>query len=362
MSARRPLRRAVLLLVGVSALNGCQTTRPTNQQAAEERWSMTRADVKARLAADQLAAGNVEAAAAALGEAERLDQTPRQHVALQARICLAQGDVAAAEQVLASVPATQASAGEIAYLRGIVNEQKQQWTAATAAYDQALAAQPGEVAYLVAAVQARLQQGATAEARSLLKQHEATLGWTNAYSAVLAECAEQGDDWATAASAWQRVCSATPENDDLRLRQATAWFRAERYDEATTLLTDLAEHGDEATRQRARLLLAECALAHGQPATARDLLKQVLRHDAKSAPTLRMLARALWMLNDQRGALSVARQALAASPQDVESLALVTVLARRVGDTRLADQTFAELTRRAPNDPLVKQLQQRLGA
>lgn len=366
MNAGRTPRRVALLLMSVNcvvfALTGCETTQPTIQQAAQERWSMTRADVQARLAADQLAAGNVEAAAAALSEAQRLDQAPQQHAALQARICLAQGDVAAAEQVLAGVPAARANSGEIAYLRGIVYEQKQQWTAATTAYDQALAAQPTEVAYLVAAVQARLQQGATTEARAVLEQHEATLGWTNAYAAVLAECAEQSGDWVRAASAWQRVCSAAPESSDLRLRQATAWVRAARYAEATPLLTDLAEHGDDAVRQRARLLLAECALADGRPATARDLLKQVLRRDPKNAPTLRMLARALWQVGDQRGALAVARQALAAGPQEVENLALVVVLAHRVGDTRLAKQTFAELNRRAPDDPLVRQLQQRLGA
>jgi tetratricopeptide (TPR) repeat protein len=184
-------------------LLGCQAPQREAREQAAQRWNVARAEVKARLAADQFEAGNVRAAADELAEACRLAPDHPEFVPLRAQVLLAEGQTFAAHDLLERTHADGKTQAEIDYWLGVVWQQQQRWEEALTAFRRASGLDPGEVGYLVAATQARLQLGRTAEALQTLTAAAERFGWTEAYQAALAECYEQLGDWPAAAATWQ---------------------------------------------------------------------------------------------------------------------------------------------------------------
>jgi len=313
------------------AFSGCASTQSQARQEATERWNQVRAQVKAKLASDQLAAGHIEDAATELAAAFRLDPANPELRTLQARICLAQGDLPAAERLLKGARAEDKPRAEIDYLLGVIQEQRLHLSAALEHFLRAADEEPHEVAYVVASVQVMLQLGQVEEARALLESRQPELGWTSAYHAALAECCEQLDDWAGAASAWQKVAGA---NDDpgIRERLAMALYRAGRGAEAIPQLAQLLDEPETQASVPLRLALAECLLENRQPGTAHDQLRLVLREHPRNVTALRLLARAFAQQQQFDRARQTAEQALQLAPDDPQTLELAAALAFRTGD------------------------------
>lgn len=337
----------------------CQMPPSQAREDAERRWNVARANVKAKLAADQFAVGNVAAAAGELREAQRLDPGNPALVPLQARIWLAQGNVSAAAELLDQVSRTGGSQAEIEYLRGVVQQQRQQWEAALAAYERAAELNPDEIAYLLAATQARLQRGQAQAALEHLSAAEPKFGWTSAYQAALAECCEQLGNWAAAAAAWQRAAAVPEALPAVRERLAMAHYRAKRYTDAIPILRELLDEGTE-DADVWRLTLVRCYLAIGQPAAARAHIELLLRQRPDDVRTLRLLAHSLAAGGELGTALRTAQRALAADAQDRPTLEFVAALAWKVGDRELARATAARLLQLDPGNAVARHLVARL--
>ena len=351
---RSKCRALPLGLATVGALlAGCATTQPTAREEATERWNLARAEVKAKLAADRLACGQVAAAAGELAEADRLVPDDPRRVPLRARIWLAEGRVAEAADLLERTTLEGSRQAEVAYLLGIARQQQERWTDAFVAYARAADLDPTEVGYVVAAVQTALQLGDGTGALTLLEQAAPRFAWTNAYQAALAECHEQSGNWGAAVAAWQRVACREAERASVQGRLAEALFRAERYQDAVPILRTLLESPDETVGTHWRLLLAECHLALGQAGRARAQGRLVLQAEPTNPRAWRLVSRSLGDEGDFVGALRAARQALDAADDaagETCSLELVAALAWRTGDHALARHCSERLRQREPNN------------
>ena len=249
------------------------------------------ARIKAKLAADQFAAGNIAAAASDLAEAERLNPDDPALLPLRARIRLSEGKPAAVVELLERTYQDGTVQAETEYLLGVAWQQQQRWAEALAAFERAETLDQENVAYLAAAAQTELQLGRPQAALDRLEEAAARFAWTEAYQATLAECHEQRGDWLAAAAAWRRVAAGTSALPESRWRLAGALYRAGRFDEVVSVLTEALERGALDAEVPARLMLAECYLAEGRPEAARLQAQVVVQRDGQDGGALRLLAR-----------------------------------------------------------------------
>ena len=333
MTVRMAISAALVLM-----LVGCQATGLHEQarRDATERWSLTRAAVKARLASDELKASRFEAAAGALAEARDLDPENTEYQILQARVFLAQGKEADAEKLLTALPGDSALTPEALYLFGILAQQRLLWRDALQYYEAALDSRPDDVAYLSAVVQALLQLDEADRALAVLQRSEAAVGWTPAYFAALAECHERLGSWAQAAQAWRRAASARNDTETLE-RLALAQFRAGQCAAAIETIEQLRGDRGELTPPTA-LALAECLIEAGRLSDARREIEQILRRDARSAAALRLLARVHWAAGDARAALETIERAVLLDSDDVATLEMAATIALKADRSDLAER------------------------
>jgi tetratricopeptide (TPR) repeat protein len=311
---------------------GCEAPQREAREQATQRWNIARAEVKARLAADQFEAGNVRAAESELAEACRLAPNHPEFVPLRAKVLLAEGQTAAARDLLEGTQAAGKTQAEIDYYLGVVWQQQQRWEEALTAYRRACGLDPDEVGYLVAATQARLQLGRATEALQTLTAAAERFGWTAAYQAALAECHEQLGDWPAASALWQRVAGAPGAPTLLRERLAVALFRAGRYADAVAELRFVLEDAANPAPEPLRRLLIESYVQTGQCAAAREQAQVLVQRTPNDVRSHALLARTLSLAGDEPGALRAIRRALALNENDLASLELGIALAWRAGE------------------------------
>ncbi len=335
----------------------CQSTQREAREQAAQRWDRARADVKVKLAADQFAAGDIRGASAQLAEACRLAPDAPDFIPLRVRVLLAEGQLAAAEELLrGDAAASEAQTADVAYLRGVVCQQQQRWDAACAAFEQAAELAPDDVAYLVAATQARLQLGQPQAALEHLTAGAERHGWTETYQATLAECHEQLGDWPAAAAAWRRVAGAAGVDAEPRARLGLALFQAGRYADAIPELlhaTAAAATGEVAVL---RLGLAECYLNVGQAALARAQVQLAARAAPDDVRVFTLLAQTHAACGDFDLARQAGTRALRLAPDNPRTLELAAALAWRAGDQAAAAAAAAHLSARDPDNPIARHI------
>jgi tetratricopeptide (TPR) repeat protein len=358
MTASRQIRtnpadlRKCLAAVLILSLAGCQTPQRRANEQATQRWNQARAQVKAKLARDQFVAGNVKAAAGELAEARLLDPANASWVPLQARIWLAQGNTAAAGELLDRTHLEGPPQAEVEYLRGVIFQQQQRWDEALAAFQRAAELDESEAAYVVAAVQVWLQLGRPRQALQCLQASKTNFAWTNAYQAALAECLEAVDDWAGAASAWQRVAEGAEADADTRERLAEALCHAGRYGEAVPVLQGLLTAEPARQSDGVRLRLAEALLAANQPEAARAQAQAVLQNHPEKVAALMLLAQAWALAGDSAAALRAVDRALQLDPQNARCLELAAALEWTAGNVHAARDRANRLDQLDPGNSI----------
>lgn len=311
---------------------GCNmsTSHLEAREQAQQRWNKARADVKAQLAADQLAAGNVAEAGTEINKALALQPDNPKLKVLRARTALAAGDAARAQALLEGVALEGAEQAEVAYMLGVIQQQHLKWDQAFTHFAQAAELNPDESAYYVAVVQAMLQMGQPREAIEYLKANEERFGWTPAYHAALAECHEQMGQWDDAAVSWQMVLDAH-EDDGVSERLSAALFRAGRFEQALPFLRAAVENKEQPAGESTRRMFAECLLEVGESEASRQVLMALLAESPRDTASLLLLSRSYIELNRLDLALRSARRAIEAAPQEFEPLELAAAISYRLG-------------------------------
>lgn len=321
----------------IAALAGCQLTGSgaRSREQAEQRWRIARADVKARLAADQLDAGNINQAATELSKARRLAPDDAGLKILESRVLLADGRFAQAERLLESGTTSSARGAEARYLLGIIEQQRLHWDSALEHYLAAADQDPDQIDYVVAAVQVLLQLSRADDGLELLAGCKDRVGWQTAWHAARAECFEQLERWEQAAGSWRRVAN-TDQRSDISERLALALYRSQAWRDAIPILQQIVDADQSTAARPVRLALAECLLESGDAEGARGQALAVLGKSPRNVPALRLLARILAADGHYERGLAVIEQALEIDPNDMLTVEYAAVLAFKTGDTRRA--------------------------
>jgi tetratricopeptide (TPR) repeat protein len=322
------------LLVGLTGLllagAACQAPASHARADATRRWNAVRAQVKARLASEQLATGHISDAAAAVAEAVRLDPNNPHLTLLEARVCLAEGRGGRALVLLESIPIGSAPRAEADYLTGVLVQERGLLDDALVHYKRALEVRPDEVTHVLAVADVLQQVGRPREALELLEQHAVRFALLTAYQEALAECHEQLGNWEQAAGCWRRAFEPGERSPAQQERLALALLSAGRTAEAASLLAQLCS--DPQTQSTGlRLALAKARLEHGHCDEALRELSQIA--DATQHPVAsKLIIEGLARTGRTAQAFATARQALDADPSDAELLEWTATLALRAGD------------------------------
>ncbi len=348
----QPGAGVVLLL---SFLGGCAGTDADKRQA-KERWDAARGVVKASLAAQQLSDGDVRAAEASIGDAQRLSPDLGAVDLIAARIEIAKGNfVRARERLLAAEVAD--SNAEASYLVGVTYMAQADWAAALNRFQRAVALAPEDEEYVRALVQACLGMGYAAGAREIIEERAARTGWTASLHAALAECAERQGRFAEAADDWLRAAEEDAARDAVRGRTAYALLRVGRLAEAAPLLSEELASANEAVGLAQRLALVDARIAQGDLARAEEALGP-LRGSLTGNPGVQ---RRVALLLARRGRCAQALDVLAPltddTSTDVAALELAVAIAH-LGSNGAAQVRLARrLAAVDPDSPVLRQLE-----
>lgn len=343
--------RYVIVVAALVGLTGCNLSMPMGdaRKASLDRWNAARSQVKAALAADQLAAGNVSDARAESEKALALTPEDPKLLTLRARVALAAGDAAGAAKMLETAQSRGATDAETDYLVGVVHQQRLDWDGALEAFVRAAEAEPTELAYFVAAAQTLLQLGKPLDALEYVRSRGEVFGWTPGYEAMLAECHEQLGDWDSAAKAWRRVADGKPDALN-RERLATALFRAGHCEEATSLLRELLESEGSSVSSGVRRMYSECLIEQRQYEAARAQLSEILSRSPEDADARLLLARTHAEQGRWDAALKAVRVVLERDRQNMRALEFATALTYRMGRMPHALELARRYRRAAPEN------------
>lgn len=171
-------------------------------------------------------------------------------------------------------------------------------------------------------------------------------------AAILLSTAQEGAGQpAQAIATLQKVLAENPGSFRAQMRMAEIYEQAERWDEAADALgraQTLNPRAPMIARRRAVALLSA-----GRAPESRDLLQATIasgRADAKDPILLYLLAESQRVAKDLDAAQATAQKLIAANPDDVRALHVMSLILQDKGDVKGAERTLRDLIARDPMD------------
>jgi tetratricopeptide (TPR) repeat protein len=171
-------------------------------------------------------------------------------------------------------------------------------------------------------------------------------------AAILLSTAQEGaGQSADAVATLERVLDANPGSFRAQLRLAEIYEQDEQWNEAAKALAQAQKLNPRApmiARRRAVALLSA-----GRAPESRDLLQATIASghaDAKDPILLYLLAESQRVVKDLDAALATAQKLVAANPDDVRGLHVLSLILQDRGDVKGAERTLRDLIARDPMD------------
>lgn len=336
-----PVMPLVFAGVCVFLLTGCAGTLPGNrltpQQKGQQAWDNQRATLKYELASAELRQGKLERALTLAQEAVGLSPRNAGHGELLARVYLAQGDFAAARNVLLTVLASAPDAPGANYLLGTIYEREGRWGEAADAYRKAAFRAPGELDYRVALAQAIVRQGDAPGALTALRAAEDAFRIVPGYHLACAELHRQMANWQAASESYQMALRLGYDDAEVRASLALCLFWAGKAEAALTYLQPIMMEDSTPSSSLMRAY-AGALLSTGKVQKAREWLSRFRRQAPDDAGICLLMAQAQRQLGDTAGALESAADAARWRPDDPDVHAVLAAIAL---DAEMPEQAYA---------------------
>lgn len=280
--------------LAIASITGCKT--PTHAEAkiqAEQRWGQVRGQVKVQLARQQFKRGHFEDVIRTLDEAIALDPKSGEAYALLAKANLELGKPRAASQILAIAEKVGCSSAPLHYLRGVVLEQRDDFTGALAEYEKACALDSTESLYLQARVETLVELDRATEALSLIDANVDGLDDSAGLTLLGARIALLHGDIDGALKRFQNPSFRSADSQLATEEFGNLLATRGRHREAIRLLSSRC-NDEEPCRlsETGQRTLAECHLATGHPELAMMVLAQPPISEATDPPTKKLIAKA----------------------------------------------------------------------
>lgn len=271
---------------------------------AHRRWNHVRGQIKLQLAEQQYESHLFEDAAQNLKESIALDPTQPTAYALLAKAYLELGKAATAQQVLDAADRAGLASAELAYLKGVILEQRGQVDSAVEAYAEARKLDPRSVDYLVAHVECLVSLERPQEAIRLIDENADQIDDDGTVSAMAAHIAAMLGDTNQACHSYGQALASHNDSQLLAEELGRLLVRAHRYEEALAILSPVpdADSGEQASGV-VRRAVATCHLALGNPASAREVLGPYAQSHPEDTIAQLILAKAALACDDVLTAL-----------------------------------------------------------
>ncbi len=317
---------AVAVAVSVVLAAGCEDHMQKKRQEARGRWAESRAEMLTRLATGCFKRGEMGRARDSVEEA--LTGAPKYAplYILAARLAFERGELDEAAAYARNAKAIDPQSAAAEYVLGTTEQALGHLEAARDAFSEAVRLDPTSEAYVLAeaellvacnqvTVAAERLQGAISRAPGRAASHLA-------YGDVL--CMMEG--YEEAIGSYRIAQRLDPKREDVADRIAVALFRSGAYAEAERTLADLAGSKTGTGSEWLRGMRAECLLALGRVAEARDQYAALMRDRSDSIELLIAMAKCD-ILEDRPGpARARLEVALARQPAHAEANALLGYL------------------------------------
>ena len=171
-------------------------------------------------------------------------------------------------------------------------------------------------------------------------------------AAILLATAQQGaGQSAQAVETLERALRENPESFRAQMRLAEVYEQDEQWNEAANALARAQELNPRAPMVARRRAVA--LLSAGRAAESRDLLLATItsgRADSKDPILLYLLAESQRVTKDLDAAKATAEKLIAADPEDVRGLHVLSLILQDKGDVKGAEKTLRDLIARDPLD------------
>ncbi|MFO0840312.1 MAG: tetratricopeptide repeat protein [Phycisphaerae bacterium] len=343
----------------LACLPGCQSPQADKQQATQ-RWNAARSSVKAQLASEQLASGNLAAAGDAITEARRLTPNEMGLDLLEGKLELSRGNQLKAREHLSRVPDFGPDGAEAQYLMGVSYLAQQGWDASLPLLRRATELAPDSDEYAFALIDALLLAGQPDEAAARIRARAAAGGWTLALHAAMARCHDLTGQRDEAAREWAAAVDGDSSGSVSDSRAAMALYRANRLSEAGPKLRARVESADGGVSMAERIADVDCLIASRRVDQAACALSPLLESDPCDACVKRRAALVAAHQGHWGEALRIVREILNTDAQDLPTLELGAAIAHRAGDVRAMEDFARRIAKHAHggDSPVLARLRQ----
>lgn len=347
----KPFYRLIAVNAALMIAGGCQSpTHSESKQLAEQRWKEVRAGVKLQLARQQYKSGRFSDVVQSVSESISLDSTRAEPYVLLAQASLELSKSASADLALEAARRAGLDSADLHYMRGVILEQRNDIHAALVEFTQARTMNANNVDYLIAQAECLVALDRPDEALALLDENIHRFDDHGTVAVLAGRVAALLGDWEGAARRLGQASVILNESPMVAEELGLLYVRAGRCEEALALLRPLIEAAGESEAASVRRGIAECYLALGAPASAKEVLIDYARLRVEDGPAQLLLAKAALETNDLMTAARAADLAEQAAPGRGETaLVRAAVQWRRAEYGTAADTLYGLLEKEPAN-------------
>lgn len=343
---------AVSLMVLASLVGGCATLFPKDpHKAAAGRWDAVRGRIKLQLAQDQFNAGRIREAESQLKEAVGLNPKSPQAQVLLAKLSLEKGELIPAKAALEAAIESGGMSPEIAYLLGVISQRYGDLEAALSYYAEASDRAPQSAAYVAAQAETLAALGRLTEALDLVDGRRTDFERNATLRALAGDIHTILGQYEQAADAYREASLLAPDDIQIQLELGVSLARAQRYQEAISVLAPLASQTHDLPWS-ARMALGRAYLVRGDAPAARDVFRGAVRAFSNDAEPWTWLGRAALACSDFLTARQAAERATVLAPKDAGGWLLLGYVCQRQKEYAAARKAFESALRLDGKDPL----------
>jgi tetratricopeptide (TPR) repeat protein len=353
------MKRILTATIVLALMSGCQLFKTEDSKLqAQKRWYHTRAQLLCSAAEEYLKSGQLDKAAAKAQEALSLQGDLAPARLLLGKVCIEQGEFAAAMIEIEKARDLQPENFEPLYYLAVAQERTGRLDDALQNYRKAQALAPGSIETVKAAAEIMVQLNRTVEAGRYLENYIALAGNDVGMYELAGRVAMAQRDYAKAIRYYQRAHDIDGANIRYREILGELQMLTGNYVDASETLGNLLADKKYTPTSTAYCRLGECHLAMNRPAQAQDEYFKATELDPDCAGVWTGLAMASLVANDPKRAILAARKSMAIEPDNAASLALMGYALLKNGQN---DDALAVLIRGAKNSPSDSTLQCVLG-
>jgi tetratricopeptide (TPR) repeat protein len=337
-------------LAVVVVLTGCAQWQPfeDRRREARDRFDQHKARFKYALALEQFEHGQIDQAYKSIQETLALHADEPAYQLLLAKVQLERGELAAALATLQHVAYQGQPVAERHYVCGLLAERYGRTEEALLHFEEARKLDPLNRDTLMACAETLVHLGRADQALQLIESevHHFDGHWS--LHALRGEILQLEGRHVEAADAFAAAVVQNDSDPQLTLARGLALHDARRHGEAVAVLGEVARRLQGAAPVHALRALGASSLEAGQPAEAREHLREVTRQAPRDWLAWLLLARCELALGSPVAAQRAAQQAVEVGGDRPEALTLLGFLHLRLGEQDQAGQVL----RRALNlDP-----------